>query len=309
MSKTEHEECEATGKTSNENVSEVCNDTTTEKVVGIYGLRNKVNGKWYVGQSVDVLKRWARYSVCDCRKQRKLYNALKKYGYDNFEKVILEKCDSIEWILDYREMYWIRYLNSIKIGYNLTEGGSSGRKSSETRKKMSAWQIGKKHSEETKRKIGLKSLGRIHSESTRKKISQSGKKMWTDSMRKVVSDRFFGKPRTEEVRAKISATKKLNPHCCSPEELKRIGDRTRGTHLSDEIKAKISASSKGKPKSAEMRRKVSEKLVGRKLSVETIAKISRAALERSRLKKLIISSPSAVPLDKNIHGCDLSNLT
>lgn len=122
-------------KMNSENKQEpVPNDTTKtiEKpsaknvCCGIYGLKNKINGKWYVGQSVDVIDRWNHaYKRVKCHTQPKIYNALKKYGYDNFEKIILEECDNVDWILDYREMYWIRSLNSVENGYNATYGGTT----------------------------------------------------------------------------------------------------------------------------------------------------------------------------------------
>lgn len=179
-------------------------DITRKKTVGIYGLRNKINGKWYVGQSVDVEQRWIKYKNCDCKKQRRLYNAILKYGYDNFEKTIIEECDENPWIMDYREMYWIRNMQTIENGYNCTEGGSGGRKSKETREKMSAWQIGKKHSEETKRKIGLKSIGRKFTDEMNKRKGRP----FTEERKRAVSLRFRGKRRSPEVIAKIIETKK-----------------------------------------------------------------------------------------------------
>ena len=208
MNKIEPVECEAIGRTSNENEKEVCNDTTPKKIVGIYGLRNKINGKWYVGQSVDVEHRWVKYENGDCRKQRKLYNALKKYGWSNFEATIIEHCQDVEWILDYREMYWIRHLNSMENGYNLTDGGRGGRKSLETRRLMSVWQIGKKHSDETKRKIGLKSIGRKFSKESNfsKGSGLRGKKRpprSSDWSRKI-SQAKIGKHLSDDHRKKIS---------------------------------------------------------------------------------------------------------
>lgn len=94
-------------------------------VTGIYGLRNKTNGKWYVGQSLDICKRWKSYRALKCKSQPKIYAALKKYGYESFEKVVIEECESVDWVLDYREMYWIRRFNSVANGYNVSHGGST----------------------------------------------------------------------------------------------------------------------------------------------------------------------------------------
>ena len=173
------------------------NDTTSETepkfsngkcaVTGIYGLRNKTNGKWYVGQSFDVMYRWDHYRKLNCKNQPKLYKALKKYGYDNFEKVLFETCEPVEWILDYREMYWIRHLNSIANGYNLREGGSHGR-----------------HSEESKQKCRIASLGHKHTEETKNKLREIRKRqVITDEHRKNLSIALTGKKVSEETRQKL----------------------------------------------------------------------------------------------------------
>lgn len=152
------------------------NDTIPKKMVGIYGLRNKTNGKWYVGQSTDIEYRWGDYDKLRCKTQRKLYRALLKYGINNFEKIIIEKCDNVEWILHYREMYWIHFINSMTNGYNLTEGGQGGKKSEETKKLMSIVATGKKRlpfSDEWKNNMRKSIIGRKHSEETKEKIRQS----------------------------------------------------------------------------------------------------------------------------------------
>lgn len=88
----------------------------------IYVHINKLNGKAYVGQTVQTLqKRWGRgssYSTCPC-----FYKAIQKYGWDNFEHKILE-CGLDDAELNEREKYWIEKYNSIQNGYNIQEGGS-----------------------------------------------------------------------------------------------------------------------------------------------------------------------------------------
>ena len=112
---------------------------------GIYGLRNKLNNKWYVGQSIDIIKRWEGYDTMHCKSQRKLYNALVKYGVGAFDKIILEQCPSDQ--LNDREDYWVVEKDSIENGYNIRSGGGSrGRHSTETRRLMSIAATGRKKS-------------------------------------------------------------------------------------------------------------------------------------------------------------------
>jgi group I intron endonuclease len=187
VSDTTNNACEAIGKMPIENESQILTDTTPKKTVGIYGLRCKINGKWYIGKTKNhIPSRWSDYKCLRCERQPKIYNALIKYGYDNFDKIIIESGIIDEVTLNLREIYWIKYHDSFHSGYNLTEGGCSetgksnkGRKLTvEHRRKMSLTQTGRKHSEETKRKISLSHKGKKRSKFSnehRKNLSMSGK--------------------------------------------------------------------------------------------------------------------------------------
>ena len=85
----------------------------------IYEIKNKINGKVYIGQhsSNELGSYWG---------SGKLINrAIKKYGIENFERIILETCSNKN-ELNEREKYWIKEKDSINNGYNLTEGGTGG---------------------------------------------------------------------------------------------------------------------------------------------------------------------------------------
>lgn len=100
------------------------------KKIGIYGMWNKVNGKWYIGQSVDLGNRWRghlhslRHNRSKCRK---LQNAVNKHGLSNFSFHILEL--TVEDRLDDAEQEWITSLQSHlpAFGYNLETGGTGNR--------------------------------------------------------------------------------------------------------------------------------------------------------------------------------------
>jgi len=140
-----HQECAVTGNTLIKNV--LPDLPVTTKLVGIYGLRNRINGKWYIGQSWDIHWRWRQYKLFRCKRQPKIYNALIKYGFDGFEKIIIEHCIENQSVLDETETYWIKHYNSVDSGYNLTYGGHSSTH-------------GVKMSEETKQKIRLTKIGK-----------------------------------------------------------------------------------------------------------------------------------------------------
>lgn len=158
------------------------------KVYLIYGHRNKINGKWYVGQTKK--KPDARFGLnghnyCfHVGEHNKFARAIKKYGWDNFEHIILEEGIKEEDI-DEREQFWIREKDSWKSGYNSNEGGRQNHTMSDTaRARLSRDRKGsgnpmygrkKPHSEETKIKISAGLTGRILSEESRKKIAESKK--------------------------------------------------------------------------------------------------------------------------------------
>ena len=92
---------------------------------GIYKFENKINGKIYIGQSINIEKRYKEHFYAhtnpnDKGYNTKFYRALRKYGFENFTFEIIEK--DIE-DLNSREEYWVQYYNSYKAGYNSNLGG------------------------------------------------------------------------------------------------------------------------------------------------------------------------------------------
>lgn len=96
-------------------------------MIGIYKITNKITGKSYIGQSVDIEKRWAYHKETMKNPRinayyRELYKDMRLFGLNNFLFEVLEECLFEE--LNEKEKYWIHYYNSYEKGYNLTRGGS-----------------------------------------------------------------------------------------------------------------------------------------------------------------------------------------
>lgn len=112
-------------------------------MVGIYKITNP-KGKIYIGQSIHINKRWDQYKYNITSQQTKLYNSLKKYGYENHIFEIIEEC-SLEF-LNEKEVYWKRYyLNLVnnkwsKVLFHDLYDLGGGPKSKETIKKMKTFQ-------------------------------------------------------------------------------------------------------------------------------------------------------------------------
>lgn len=94
---------------------------------GIYMVVNMVNNKKYIGQSKNIRKRFQSHHLVDyknennCNYNTKFYQAIRKYGIDNFEVIILKLCKEEE--LDDLEIKFIKEFDTFKNGYNSTEGG------------------------------------------------------------------------------------------------------------------------------------------------------------------------------------------
>lgn len=88
----------------------------------IYIIRNTINDKVYIGQTVQSLAtRFLNHKMASRIEDTKFYRAIRKYGEDNFYIELLETVDYKD--LNDREKYWIKYYNSYYNGYNSTLGG------------------------------------------------------------------------------------------------------------------------------------------------------------------------------------------
>ena len=93
-------------------------------MIGIYKITNKINGKSYIGKSVDIEKRFDKHKKYQSEKNKVLYKAIKKYGIDNFSFEVIDVCNKEE--LDGKEKYYIEKFNTFVSGYNMTIGGDGG---------------------------------------------------------------------------------------------------------------------------------------------------------------------------------------
>jgi group I intron endonuclease len=194
---------------------------------GIYKWTNKITNDIYVGQSIDLAKRFMKYFNLSYLKNREtlvISRALIKYGYSNFSLEILEYCDIAN--LTEREQY---YMDKLNPRYNTLKiaGSSSGHKlSEETKAKISkalkgiyvkekSPLFGRTHSEETKALMSLirskkKNLGKTHTEESKELMRQKA----------------LGRKHTEETLLKMSAVRgyAVNIHeKCDSEGFKLIG--------------------------------------------------------------------------------------
>lgn len=103
----------------------LCNNIIgTSTVTGIYKITNQVTKECYIGQSVDISKRWKDHAKCglgiDTPAGNKLYKAMQTYGIWNFSWEVLEQCSKD--LLDEKEKYYIELYDSYNYGYNSNTG-------------------------------------------------------------------------------------------------------------------------------------------------------------------------------------------
>ena len=101
----------------------------------IYCIENLVNGKMYIGQTINFKKRMCAHASGD-KSANALSLAIKKYGWENFAVMQVETIPAEE--LDEAERFWIDFLNcKTPNGYNLKDGGANGKFSEESKQQMS----------------------------------------------------------------------------------------------------------------------------------------------------------------------------
>lgn len=171
-------------------------ETTTSKCWGFFDMIGYIykltspNGKVYIGQTINLKRRFGEY---DRHKSRngsvKINNSLNKYGIINFKKEILFEGECTIQFLNELEIFYIKKYDSVKSGLNLQYGGLNGLHSEETKIKMrdsakklmlnkdyalnrNAHWKGRKHSTESKDKMSKKRRGRKLTDEWKKNISK-----------------------------------------------------------------------------------------------------------------------------------------
>ena len=187
------------------------------KISGIYKIINKVNKKYYIGSSNNILKRkcdhfWMLQN--EIHDNCHLQAAYKKYSKENFEFIIIEQNIPIDQLLIVEQKYLDVAKKEKRKCYNISFIAERLEMSEETKRKISISNTGKIMSEQSKLKMSLvrkgkrtgkdnPMYGKCHTQETKQKISEKklGKQIGQNNP-------FYGKKHSEETKLKMKKNHK-----------------------------------------------------------------------------------------------------
>lgn len=177
-------------------------------------IKNKINNKIYIGQSLDIKDRFRRHKY-NLKKGNHgniyLYKSYLKYGIDSFEfkiiyqiKNIISKEEIIK-ILNEKEKVLIKFYNSFNNGYNLTSGGNNMIFGEESKKRMSDSHKGIMPSLKCRETTSKRMKGKKFSDELKNKISIGIKESWRNRKNRKLNRKPGYKigPASEERKRKI----------------------------------------------------------------------------------------------------------
>lgn len=139
---------------------------------GIYKITSP-SGKVYIGEAINIHKRWRHYKGLHCKRQPHIYNSLLKYGVENHVFEIVEECEIN--MLKCRERYWQEsydVLGEMGLNCQYTECG----------------ELKQVHTQETKNKISKANKGKVISEETKQKMRNRPPIIFTEEHRRKISE-------------------------------------------------------------------------------------------------------------------------
>ena len=172
----------------------------------IYIRTNKINGKQYVGQTIDMKRRerdWRKLG--SSYSNQELNEDRIKYGFENFTLEILDEVEDS--IADKTERIYIEKYNTMKpFGYNKYTGGIEG----------FTFQM----DDETKEKISntLKCVHQNHSVEGKQRIAEASKKRFSipvDQIDPITGEVLATFPSAKEAARVLGLSQGDISHCCN----------------------------------------------------------------------------------------------
>lgn len=203
--------------------------------IGVYKITNVVNGKYYVGSSFEIEKRFWRHinelekGVHHCIHLQRAWN---KYGVDAFIFEIAKECDTEAEARDLEQTYLDTEYDTLyntskvssggdlisyhpnrgeivaKMAESLNERYNSMSAEERAEKYGSKGMYGKHHSEESRNKMSEAAKGNQFAKGSIRTEEQKARLAEIASQRTGESNGFFGKHHSEETKRKIAESRK-----------------------------------------------------------------------------------------------------
>jgi len=279
----------------------------------IYKVTHKVSKRVYVGQAIDVKKRWGEHKTkaravlrgdktIENKDIQKFHVALAKEGLENFVFEIIEPVKSRN-LANEREAYWMGFYRASTEGYNGSPRVCGLEKHSEKTLQLLKSNWAKDHPPESIEKTAEANRGRIMTDEQKRKISEANKG----------NQNCLGTKQSQETinKRRIVQAKNYGPKLCSAPDCERTdGFKVKSEtfycqmhaarlrlHGSLEEPIRPSPPNKGVPMSEETKRKVSEgrkgkcmgeanPFYGKKHDPETMERIRQHSLGKEPPNKI-----------------------
>jgi group I intron endonuclease len=244
----------------------------------IYKLKNKINDKIYIGQTIKKLsERISGHIKSDSYVGR----AIRKYGLESFDISIVDIAEDKN-TLNEKEKYWIKFYDcKLPNGYNLASGGDGGN--------LSKFITYKPRTEEVKNKIRKKLIGLHPSKETIEKLK--GRTPWNKN-KKLSADHIMKLSASHKGKVSNNKGKKFEYKKRKPRP-DMIGENNPAKRV--EVRKKLSDNNAMKNPEVRSRCKGNlgkryeykprPKAVGREITIETKRKLSEATTNYWKKKK------------------------
>lgn len=112
--------------------------TEDNRIHYLYRITNKINGKIYIGQTVQPKKRWNQHKTSTASDTPKMIisYAIRKYGNEAFEFEIIAGCKTWEDANETETILVAQYNSRVPSGYNVALGGINAPKTEEWKQMM-----------------------------------------------------------------------------------------------------------------------------------------------------------------------------
>lgn len=195
--------------------------TLDDRIHFIYKITNTINGKIYIGQTIQPDKRWTQHKTNAATNSPKMIisYAIKKYGSDVFEFEVIAGCKTWDDANEIETLLVSQYNSLVPNGYNVSLGGFNAPKSEQWTQAMKDWHASLSPEERAE-------ISKKQSEATLKQIEEKGHPAQ-------------GTKRTPEQSARLSQARKDNPVEYTPEIRQRMSEAHLGKTIPEEQRQKM----------------------------------------------------------------------